>query len=57
MQRPKANWTKPWWKPMLIGVCVVLGLAQLIGSAVLYFSTEVRAATCHNSRPPSGDVD
>ncbi|WP_161807927.1 hypothetical protein [Ensifer adhaerens] len=38
MQQPKTNWTKPWWKPVLIGACVVLGLAQVIGSIVVYFA-------------------
>ncbi|AWM29305.1 hypothetical protein ABIA14_006607 [Sinorhizobium fredii] len=38
MQRPKADWTKPWWKPILFALCVVLGFAQLIGSVVLYFA-------------------
>ncbi|QFI69862.1 hypothetical protein EKH55_4988 [Sinorhizobium alkalisoli] len=37
MQRPEADWTKPWWKPILFVVCVVLALVQVIGSVVLYF--------------------
>lgn len=38
MQSPKTNWIKPWWKPVLIGTCVVLGLAQVTGSIVVYFA-------------------
>ncbi|MBP2238513.1 hypothetical protein J2Z31_005050 [Sinorhizobium kostiense] len=36
MQGPKANWRKSLWKPILLAVCIMLGLAQVIGSIVLY---------------------
>lgn len=38
MQKQKIDWTKPWWKPVLIGTCIVLGLAQVIGSVFVYFA-------------------
>lgn len=38
MRNSKTDWTKPWWKSVLIGTCVVLGLAQVIGSIVVYFA-------------------
>ena len=30
--------SKPRWKLVLIGACVVLGLAQVIGGIVVYFA-------------------
>lgn len=38
IQSAKTNWTKPWWKPVLIGTCIVLGLAQVFGSIVVYLT-------------------